>query len=176
MSGHDLPKPMPLSECVHNIIFPTYALLPPKFNHPKRTVMLLSIFQQEGAAQFRIQQPNGPAKGFWQFESGGGVKGVMTHKASKDLAKYLCDELGVPFERKAVYDALELDDRLACGFACLLLYTDPRPLPEVDDVISAMEPDKSYSWRYYYDNWRPGKPHPEKWRANHNRAQMATIV
>lgn len=173
MAGHDLPAPMPLAQAIRDIILPTYALLPTSFASDKRTVMLLSIMQQEANAQYRIQQPNGPAKGFWQFESGGGVKGVMTHPASRDLASALCIDRNVQFERKDVYDALEFDDILACGFAALLLYTDPNALPEVGDAISVLEPMNSKSWRYYERNWRPGKPHPEKWAKNHYNAVQA---
>lgn len=164
---------MPLKDCITNIILPTYAMLPEKFASSKRTVMLLAIFQQEGGAQYRIQQPNGPAKGFWQFEKNGGVKGVMEHPASKGLAEAICMARSVPFVRQNIYDALEVDDLLACGFACLLLYTDPKPLPDVDDPISVLEPQKSKSWLYYADNWRPGKPHPKTWKANHDRARIA---
>ena len=38
---------------------------------------------------------------------------------------------------------------------CLLLWTDPRPLPRIGEVQAA--------WDYYIRNWRPGKPHPKSW-------------
>jgi hypothetical protein len=55
----------------------------------------------------------------------------------------------------------------------LLLYTDPWQLPNVDDYIDSFKPEESLSWRYYDRNWQPGKPHPEKWMANHNKARLA---
>ena len=44
---------------------------------------------------------------------------------------------------------------VAAGFARLLLWTDPRPLPAIGDVKAA--------WQYYLRNWRPGKPHEKTW-------------
>ena len=120
--------------------------------------MLWAIGRQESRFLHR-RQIGGPARGFWQFEKGGGVKGVLTHKASKKAAAELCEARGVAATTAAVYPALETDDILACGFARLLLFTDPRPLPP---AIAASADD---AWVYYKANWRPGKPHPQTWKA-----------
>ncbi|RZJ24779.1 MAG: hypothetical protein EOO54_08405 [Haliea sp.] len=125
-------------------------------------VMLLAIGYQESAFLHRRQMGNGPARGFWQFERGGGVVGVLNHPASADLASHLCDVRRVPLVSEAVHAALETDDVLAVGFARLLLWTDRGPLPGVYDADDA--------WAYYLRNWRPGKPHPDKWAANHAKA------
>lgn len=126
---------------------------------PTAQQLLLTIALQESALVHRAQviasgRP-GPARGWWQFERGGGVAGVMRHPASSALARALCDDCAVPFEADAIWRCLEGHDDLAVGFARLLLWTDPKPLP-----TSASE-----GWAYYLRNWRPGKPHPAKWPA-----------
>src|SRR5262245_41905895 len=72
---------------------------------------LLTIGLQESALVARYQaSPSaspGAAKGFFQFESGGGVRGVMTHQASAQLARRLCDACWVAWNEQAVYRALE---------------------------------------------------------------------
>ncbi len=100
----------------------------------------------------RERQP-GPARGWWQFERAGGVAGVMRHPASAALARNLCQACHVPFSAPHIWRCLEGHDVLAAGFARLLLWTDPTPLPT----------DHAGGWDYYLNNWRPGKPHPAKW-------------
>lgn len=129
-------------------------MLPGKMDSREARVMLAAIGLQESRFGHR-RQIRGPARGFWQFEKGGGVKGVLTHKASRNAAMKVCDALWVSPTADAVYPALELDDVLAAAFARLLLYTDPRPLPRVGDAEGA--------WEYYIRNWRPGKPHRKTW-------------
>jgi hypothetical protein len=109
--------------------------------------------------------PIGPAKGWWQFERGGGVAGVLNHRATKTLARNLCARLLVMETPEDVWRCIEGNDKLAAGFARLLLWSDPRPLPMVDD------PDSG--WRYYLDNWRPGKPHQSTWSRNWDLAKDA---
>ena len=50
--------------------------------------MLVTIAGQESAWTHR-RQINGPARGFWQFERGGGVAGVIAHPASRQIAAAL---------------------------------------------------------------------------------------
>lgn len=143
--------------------FSACAIIGEKYAAPAALVMVLAIGGQESKYQARRQIISrngqlvaaGPATGFWQFEKGGGVKGVMTHHASKDLAKRLCNARGVVFDPQCVWEALEHDDVLAAGFARLLLLTDPRALP----AIGNSEP----AWQCYIRNWRPGKPHEATW-------------
>lgn len=124
--------------------------------------MLLTIAQQESACDARYQRLEsgnaGPARGFWQFEKGGGVRGVMTHTATRHLARPLCDALRVDWNEAAIWRAMEGCDVLAAGFARLLLWSDPRALPAPTDAASDL------AWNYYLAGWRPGKPHPDKWR------------
>lgn len=126
-------------------------------------VMLLAIGLQESLFEYRRQMGNGPAMGFWQFERGGGVRGVLHHPASKDRAAWLCAARDVEPVPTPVWLALQRDDVLAAGFARLLLWTDAAPLPGVDDEAGA--------WAYYLRNWRPGKPHPKTWPKYHKLAR-----
>lgn len=142
------------SAIIEYAINPAMALLPPKMTSDKATVMLLAIGLQESRLTHR-KQIGGPAKSFLQFESGGGVKGVMTHSASFASAKGLCQALAVPFERAAIFQAMEFNDVLAFGLGRLLLYTDPKALPEIGDAQA--------SWDLYQRAWRPGKPHRQTW-------------
>lgn len=145
---------------IPDIIDPAARLLP-SMDSPRARIMLLAIGLQESRFE-RRRQIKGPARGFWQFESGGGVRGVLLHKASAYDAAKVCHARGVGRSTREVYDRLEHDDILACCFARLLLYTDPRPLPMIGDVDA--------SWDYYERNWRPGKPHPHTWPGLYERA------
>lgn len=101
----------------------------------------------------KVNAPEGPATGFWQFESGGGVKGVMTHPAVSASARQVCHACGVPFVQDAIWKALQVDDVLAAALARLLMWTDSAPLPK----------SEGEAWAMYARTWRPGKPHPETW-------------
>lgn len=148
-----------------------FALLPPKMESNEAKVMLLSTGLQESMLKHRFQivqgKPGakGPARGLWQFEKGGGVRGVLTHKASAGLAKEIQAELGHGRGVDAAYEALEHDDVFAAVFARLLYYTDPYNLPEVDQVRRA--------WNLYERTWRPGRPHPETWAKYHLQSRQA---
>lgn len=135
-------------------INPAMALLPHKMTSDKATVMLLAIGLQESRLTHR-KQIGGPAKSFLQFESGGGVKGVMTHSASSSSAQSLCQALAVPFDRASIFQAIEFNDVLAFGLGRLLLYTDPKALPEIGGAQAA--------WELYQRVWRPGRPHRQTW-------------
>lgn len=127
-------------------------------------VLLVAISGQEADWTAR-KQLRGPARGLWQFERAGGVVGVLNHRATRSLALALCHECGIEPTSHAVHPALADDDVLACGFARLLLLTDPDPLPPVGDEQAA--------WQYYIDNWRPGKPHRSRWPACYRAALNA---
>ena len=147
-------------DIIGEIIIPASKLLP-SMDSPKARILMLAIGYQESRFEHR-RQIGGPARGFWQFESGGGVRGVLTHKASAYDAAKICHARGVGSSTKEVYERLEHDDILACCFARLLLWTDHRPLPMIGDVEG--------SWDYYERNWRPGKPHPDTWGDMYQRA------
>lgn len=132
------------------------------------TRLLLAIALQESQARFRYQFTNdgdpGPARGYWQFERGGGVHGVMQHKASRAHAIALCNAQQVQFNSHDIWRAIEGNDIVAAGFARLLLWTDPKPLPR----------DEDGAWACYLRCWRPGKPHPKAW-PNYWAAALAEV-
>lgn len=152
---------MMLSDITKAGINPALALLPSKMDTPAARIMLLAIGLQESRFEHR-RQIGGPARGFWQFEQGGGVRGVLTHAASRDFANALCAARGVEPVTAAVYPALETDDVLAAAFARLLLWTDAARLPAAGDSQGA--------WNLYARTWRPGKPHPQTWPALYAQA------
>lgn len=134
----------------------SYKLLPMKMDSPFARANQAAIGQQESGYLVRRQYGNGPARGYWQFEEGGGVKGVMEHKSSSELARSVCHARGVQFVRRAVWEALETDDVLAAAFCRLLMWTDSGRLPV----------SESEGWAMYIRTWRPGKPHIDKWPAS----------
>lgn len=147
---------------VKKIIEDTYnQVLPGRFRDPRATVQLLAISGQEADWTAR-HQIGGPAHGLWQFEKGGGVRGVLTHPASRRYAVAACVIRGVDPSERGAYDAIEKDDLLACAFARLLLFTDAAALPAIGE--------QSKAWDYYLRNWRPGKPHPDVWPGKYRAA------
>jgi hypothetical protein len=163
-----------LDSILHEAIGPAMALLPARMESREARVQLLAIGLQESRFQYRAQKTSdpytkGPARGFWQFERAGGVRGVLAHKQSGDLARWVCLERGVPADDVLVHARLEFDDVLAAAFARLLLWTDPKPLPALDAPVSE-------SWAYYLRNWRPGKPHRNTWDAFHEQALAQVLT
>ena len=134
----------------------SYKLLPLKMDSPYARINQAAIGQQESGYLVRRQYGNGPARGYWQFEEGGGVKGVMEHKSTSELARSVCHARGVPFVRRTVWEALETDDVLAAAFCRLLMWTDSGKLPTTE----------ADGWAMYARTWRPGRPHPDKWPAS----------
>lgn len=141
--------------------------LPAKFDSIAARVMLHAIGLQESGFNARRQYNNGPAAGFWQFERGGGVTGVLRHPASAQHARMLCMKMGVTPEPLTIWTALQENDDLAVCFARLLLWTDNAPLP------AALTSNADRGWDYYVRNWRPGKPHPKAWPAHWRTALSA---
>ena len=140
-------------------------LLPHQMHTPEARVMLFAIGLQESRFEHRRQLikkggqlvPLGPAKGWFQFERGGGCKGVVEHPASRYWMHRVCEARAVAFNATAIWNAIEHDDVLAAAAARLLLFTDPRKLPALGDEAGA--------WNLYMRTWRPGKPHRETWPA-----------
>lgn len=165
---------MLLKEIIDNAIGPALELLPPAMDTSGARVMLLAIGLQESRFTARRQlvgnppRAVGPARGLWQFEQGGGVRGVLAHPSSRDYAIAVCDEREVAATARDVYNMLEYDDVLAAAFARLLLWTDPGKLPRVGDADAA--------WALYLRTWRPGKPHPQTWNALYAQAVAAVEV
>lgn len=140
-------------------------LLPPTMDGPAARAMVLAICLQESKLQFR-KQVGGPARGYAQFESGGGVVGVLTHPSVATHTKVVCAALDIPATQTAIYTALEHNDVLVAALARLLLWTLPGGLPTKQDPDGA--------WGQYISAWRPGKPHRDTW--NNHYAHAWAIV
>lgn len=152
---------------VRDNIIPTAAALLPRVRFTRKAVvMLLAIGLQESRFAHR-RQIRGPARGFWQFEAEGGTAGVLRFATTRADAARLTTSLVGGRSASAVNEALASDDVLACAFARLLLFTDPRPLPALGDAQAA--------WDYYIRNWRPGKPHRHTWDALYDQALRAVL-
>lgn len=150
---------------IHTYVIPAaYSILPESMKSERATAMLLAIALQESLCIHR-KQVGGPARGFWQFESGGGVAGVRTHPMSRNEAQSTMLLLRYPTNlvNADVHKLLEHNDVLAAVFARLLLWTLPAPLPKREDPPQV-------SWNQYLAAWRPGRPHPDTWPENHARA------
>ena len=99
-------------------------------------------------------------RGFWQFEQGGGVRGVLAHPASAALARQVCQVRGCRRRRRPCTRAWNWTmcwrPRLrGCCFGPI------RRLPRTGDADAA--------WALYLRTWRPGKPHRQTWDALHAR-------
>jgi hypothetical protein len=119
---------------------------------------LLTIALQESGIKHRRQvtasgREDGPAVSFWQFERGGGCKGVLSHPATAQRMRLACMERGVLATPATLWEAMQTDDVLGACAARLLLYTLPGPLP-----MASVD-----GWNQYVDAWRPGKPKPDTW-------------
>lgn len=146
---------------VRELVLPAaMQLLPARMDSLEARAMLMAIGLQESRFLHR-RQVGGPARGFWQFEAGGGVRGVLEHQATRPLVGPILQLLR--YEPHEVYDALADNDVLAAVFARLLLWTHPGPLPR----------DATGAWGYYLAIWRPGKPHRETWDALYAEAWEA---
>lgn len=144
-------------------IIPALRLLPSNMDSDAAIAMLIAIALQESRIEHR-RQIGGPAHGYWQFEQGGGVRGVLTHPATKDAIQSALVALDYPATTDAgdCYAAIEHNDILAACFGRLLLYSLPDTLPHRAAVDQA--------WDQYLKAWRPGRPHRETWDAFYEQA------
>lgn len=125
---------------------------------PQARRFLLAIALQESSLEHRRQvtasgEEDGPAASFWQFEKGGGCKGVLTHHATAKRMRWVCEQYNVEPTAQGLWEAMRYQDVVAAAAARLLIYTLPGNLPETAEE----------GWAQYIAAWRPGKPHPEKW-------------
>lgn len=126
---------------------------------------LLAIALQESGLRHRRQvvsggQENGPAASYWQFEQGGGCKGVLTHKAVAAKMLNICAAYDVNPTPQGLWEAMRFNDIVAACAARLLIYTLPSKLP-----TTARE-----GWEQYISAWRPGQPHPGSWNGHWDTA------
>lgn len=159
-----LALPMTAETFMCQVLRPALKLLPSRMTSAEAEIMVTAICLQESGLAHRVQM-GGPAHGLAQFEKGGGVRGVLKHRNSAGYARTLCEQFDVLATEAAVYWALTENDELAAGFARLLLWTDPMRLPAIGDEQGA--------WDYYVRNWRPGKPHRDRWGEHYAAAVQA---
>jgi hypothetical protein len=165
---------MVLDAILRTAINPAFSLLPVRMDSERARVMLLAAGLQESELIKRFQRvagdpyAKGPARGLWQMEAGGGVAGVMSNPVTREHAVTLCKARKCPFDVGQVHATLEYDDILAAGFARLLMWADPKPLPELDDADAG--------WQAYLRCWRPGKPRPADWPRNHAQARAQVLA
>ena len=145
-------------------------LLPAAMRTAAAKVLLYATSRQENPKRLP-QQVGGPAVGDYQFERGGGVKGVVEHRSVSELTRAVCRARKVQCDTGSIYEALKTDPVLAAALARLLYYTDPKALPAVGDEAGA--------WALYLGTRRPGAyaRQPEelraKWTKNYADAMKA---
>lgn len=151
---------------IYTYVFPAaFALLPGRMDTPQARAQLIAIGLQESGFIARQQggtrkKPGqGKAKSFWQFEKNGGAKEVLVDITTRPILTPICDALGYPsWTARELHEAMEHNDTLATVMARLLLWKDPRSMPE------STQAEKG--WSIYLDRWRPGQPHHDHWHAN----------
>lgn len=130
---------------------------------------VLAIALQESSLAHRRQVlaggiENGPAASFWQFEAGGGCKGVLTHYLVAATMRKVCVDFNIDTTPAGLWEAMRYHDIVAAIAARLLVYTLP-------DKLATTAAD---GWAQYTAAWRPGKPHPEKWQSCWDLATLTT--
>jgi hypothetical protein len=130
---------------------------------------LLAIALQESNLEHRRQVvangvEDGPASSFWQFEAGGGCRGVLDHRSTSARMEKICEAYNVSATSRGLWEAMRYNDVVAAAAARLLVYTLPSKLPT----------KASDGWMQYLSAWRPGKPHPRTWDAHWANATIAT--
>lgn len=130
---------------------------------------ILAIALQESRLAHRRQLgaggvESGPAASFWQFEQGGGCKGVLTHYLVAQTMRNLCVDFNIDATPAGLWEAMRYQDIVAAIAARLLVYTLPSQLPTA----------AADGWAQYTAAWRPGKPHPETWASNWDLATLTT--
>lgn len=149
-------------------VTPALAILGPRFDSLAARVLLAAAGLQESRLIHRWQivdpyRPDlkGPARGLWQFERGG-VSAVLGNALTGPHARHLCSVLGIQPQVRPVWSWLSESDVLAAGFARLLVFANPYPLPALGHGNEA--------WDYYLACWRPGKPIRRTWDGFYGQA------
>lgn len=130
---------------------------------------VLAIALQESRLAHRRQViagagETGPAASFWQFEQGGGCKGVLSHFQVAPCMRRMCIEFKVTPTAQGLWEAMRYHDIIAAIAARLLIYTLPRGLPTTPED----------GWNQYIQAWRPGKPHKHTWASAWDTATTTT--
>ncbi len=111
--------------------------------------LVLAIALQESGLKNRRQVGNegletGPAASFWQFEQGGGCRGVLSHSATARPMLEMCEAFNVTPTPAGLWEAMRYNDIVAAIAARLLIYTLPSKLPTT----------AAQGWSQYIDAWR----------------------
>ncbi len=150
---------------IANIVIPgSYCLLPVSMNSREASAMLLAIGLQESKFEYR-RQIRGPALSFWQAESGGGFRGLLSIHETRKIAREVLAVMAYGEPDPGDFQAIEDNDILACCGARLLLWTVPQALPS--------EGNADEGWTQYMLSWRPGRPHRQTWNECFARAWEA---
>jgi hypothetical protein len=143
-----------------------FMLLPPVLDSPEARALVLAIGLQESDYRDRVQKPQqvgwrpGPARGFWQFERGGGAcTGLLERERTRPLVERVCEVLRYDVDPQGLWEGAQHNDVLACALARLLLFSLPHRLPTRDQPELA--------WAQYLEAWKPGRAHPDKWPRCH---------
>jgi len=147
------------------VLTPALSILPSRMDSPEARAMLIAIALQESSLVHR-RQINGPARSFLQFEEIG-IKGVLEHPASQELAHGVCRVLGYDADPTELHAAVADNDILSACFGRLLLWRLPEPLP-----LHNQGPE---GWNQYLECWRPGKPRRAHW-ANNFRTGWSVVL
>lgn len=131
------------------------------FDSPEARCFLLAVAGQESAWTSRIQVPGGQARGLWQCQQSGAVRGVRNGSAGVTL-RSVCAQFCIPSDEATIFEAIAWNDTLAYAVARLALWMDPHPLPAIGDEDGA--------WTVYLRVWRPGKPSRARWATVYSQA------
>lgn len=116
--------------------------------------MILAAALQESGLRTR-HQIGGPAHGGTQFEIIGAAEAIRVDDL---LGKHFLKRLGLPRDPEGLHRALEWSEIGMVVCSRLLLWPHPKALPSAGEQYEG--------WEQYYDRWKPGKPHPERWAAS----------
>ena len=122
------------------------------YNVPDAVRELYNIGNQESDFKHRRQQPQGPARGWFQFEP------IACHEVVKRDPSVL-SLFKLPTNPDTLYKVLEWSEvgMIVCA-RVFLYYRSPYRLPKKGEV--------ELGWRQYVQAWAPGKPHKGRWFDN----------
>lgn len=149
-----LTLPASAKDVLADVIVPAFEHLPSEMDSPEARLIVLATGVQETQYQTR-QQVDGPARGLFQAQYNF-ILDLMHNPASGNHVWNLCGVMGITYGSHAMFDALLRDDPFAACMCRLGFWCDPRPLPDVGDVLGA--------WGAYERVQRPGKPSYTRWK------------
>lgn len=138
-------------------ILPVLTWMGHPYDKPPAAALLAAIAYTESDCRWRRQQP-GPARSWWQIEPATALDTLRRHRLTAGRYwKMLL--LPTVTTKEPLGPILEWSEAGACVLARMLLWHRlPEPLPRLVpyDVDTALA--------QYLRAWRPGKPHPDRFR------------